>query len=190
MGFISGRERPPPHVRVGVEVLGSAGVDRAAEHRRRTLDSLGSGDRCPAGLRRRCLVSVRLAAGVRVGTPLAAPDETVWVGLSAGSMVTHRGSGRFLRRLEAADGATARWTRRLLDLPGPGERGFRRSTRWPRRTVGRRLSGPAIAIDDETAIKVVADTVESSPRGTGNCTPPRTETWARVLSPEPLRPRA
>ena len=37
------------------------------------------------------------------------------------------------------------------------------------------LSGPAYAIDDETAFKVVDGTSRSSPRGTGNCSRPRTE---------------
>ena len=52
------------------------------------------------------------------------------------------------------------------------------------------LSGPAYAIDDETAIKVIDDTVEVVSEGHWKLLTPRTETWARVLSPEPLRPRA
>ena len=36
--FIS-RISPRPHVRIGLEVVGSAGADRSAQHQRRALDS-------------------------------------------------------------------------------------------------------------------------------------------------------
>jgi hypothetical protein len=42
------------------------------------------------------------------------------------------------------------------------------------------LAGPAYAINDEKALKVVDGTVEVVSEGTGNRSRPRTETWASV----------
>ena len=159
--FISG-QASHAHVRAGLEVLGSAGAHRAAQHRRGALGPLGPGDRRPAGEWRRRPVPVPLDAAVRAGGP---PAVAARDGLGGAERREHgddppdRGG---LRRLEAA----RRWRqhagrRRLLDLPAPGSRGLCRRTPWPTQNDGRPASrGPAYAIDDETAIKVVDGTVE------------------------------
>ena len=66
-------------------------------------------------------------------------DETVWVGLSAGSMVMTPQHRAGLRRLEAAHRRrqNAR-TRRLLDLPARGSRGSAVQHHGQRRTMGGR----------------------------------------------------
>src|SRR5215212_3872069 len=59
--FISG-SAPGPHVRTGLEIAGSAGADRTAQHQRGVLGSGGPGSRRSAGLGRQPLVSVLLDA--------------------------------------------------------------------------------------------------------------------------------
>ena len=70
----------------------------------------------------------------------------------------HRGG---LRQLEAA----RRWrrhagNRRFLDLPAPRSPGFAGQHHGRRRKMGGGHAGPAYAIDDQTAIKVVDGTVD------------------------------
>ena len=88
--------------------------------------------------------------------------ETVWVGLSAGSMVmTPRIGEDFVGWKPPTGGDEHAGHRRLLDLPAPGSPELCRRTPWPTQKDGRPASpGPAYAIDDETAIKVVDGTVE------------------------------
>ena len=88
--------------------------------------------------------------------------ETVWVGLSAGSMVmTPRIGEDFVGWKPPTGGDEHAGHRRLLDLPAPGSPGSCRRTPWPtQRRWAAGIAGPAYAIDDETAIKVVDGTVE------------------------------
>ena len=89
-------------------------------------------------------------------------SETVWVGLSAGSMVlTPRIGEDFVQWRPPTGETTARWA-------SSTSRSFRT---WPRTAMpgnsmaeaeawAAGISGPAYAMDDETAIKVVGGTVE------------------------------
>ena len=91
---------------------------------------------------------------------LATLPETVWVGVSAGSMVmTPRIGDDFVTWPSAADDRTLGLVDFSIfphldnvDLP---DNTMAAAEQW---AAG--LSGPAYAIDDETAIKVVGDTVE------------------------------
>ena len=60
------------HVRIRVEVIGSAGTHRAAQHWQGALGQVGAGRRCPAGEWRRRPLSVSLDAAVRPRGPAAA----------------------------------------------------------------------------------------------------------------------
>ena len=111
---------------------------------------------------RRRPVPVPLDAAVRAGGP---PAVAARDGLGGAERREHgddpqdRGG---LRRVEAAH----RWRqhagdRRLLDLSAPGSARTCRATPWPRQSRwAAGIAGPAYAIDDETAIKVVDGTVE------------------------------
>ena len=108
-----------------------------------------------------------LDAAVRAGRPLAVADETVWVGLSAGSMVMTPRSARTSRSGTRPAAATERW-----------ESSTSRSSRtWITRTAENTMAaaeqwaagcGPAYAIDDQTAISVVDGTVDVISEGTGS----------------------
>ena len=87
--------------------------------------------------------------------------ETVWVGLSAGSMVMTPVSGR-----TSSGGSrppVAMQTLGIVDFsifPAPGSRGHAGQLHGRRRKWAAGIAGPAYAIDDQTAIKVVDGTVE------------------------------
>ena len=87
--------------------------------------------------------------------------DTVWVGLSAGSMVmTPRIGEDFVEWKPPTGDDNTLGHRRLLDLPAPGSRRpagqhMAEAERW---AAG--IPGPAYAIDDQTAIKVVDGNVE------------------------------
>ena len=87
--------------------------------------------------------------------------ETVWVGLERrehGDDTPHR---RGLRHLEAAHRRRRdAGSRRFLDLPARGSPRSAGEHHGRGRTMGGRARGPAYAIDDDTAIKVVDDTVD------------------------------
>ncbi len=87
-------------------------------------------------------------------------DETVWVGLSAGSMVmTPRIGDDFVGWPPAV--TTARWASSTSRSSRTWITLTCRGTRWPpQKEWAAGLSGPAYAIDDETAFKVVDGTVE------------------------------
>ena len=88
--------------------------------------------------------------------------ETVWVGVSGGSL----GDGPQRRGgVRLRESAHHRWRPsagigQLRDVSPPGSRGYAGPLHGQRGTMGGRISGPAYAIDDETAIKVVDGTVE------------------------------
>ena len=86
--------------------------------------------------------------------------DTVWVGLSAGSMVmTPRIGDDFVDWTPPSRGRQHPRGRRLLDLPAPGR--TCRTTPWlSAERWAAEIAGPAYAIDDQTAIKVAGDTVE------------------------------
>ncbi len=87
--------------------------------------------------------------------------ETVYVGLSAGSMVMTPSIGEdFVRWTPPTGGDETLGTGRFLDLPAPGSPGPAGQHDGRRRTLGRQDAGAGYAIDDETAIKVVDGTVE------------------------------
>ena len=121
------------------------------------------GDRRPARRGRRRRLPVPLACGESgLADLLPSLPETVWVGVSGGSMVmTPRIGEDFVIWNPPAAGDRSAGDRRLLDLPAPRQPGPAGEHDGRRRTVGRRACrGPAYAIDDETAIKVVDGTVE------------------------------
>ena len=88
--------------------------------------------------------------------------ETVYVGLSAGSMVMTPRIGEDFVGWKPPTGGDE--TLGLVDFsifPHLDQPGYCRRTPWPTRKDGRPdLGSPAYAIDDETAIKVVDGTVE------------------------------
>ena len=88
-------------------------------------------------------------------------NDTVWVGLSAGSMVMTLRIGEDFIQWRPPTGDETTWgssTSRSVRASLPMAC---RATRWPRRSNGRRASpNTAYAMDDETAIKVVDGTVE------------------------------
>ena len=78
--------------------------------------------------------------------------QTVWVGLSAGSMVMTPRIGEDFVHWHSPAGDEDAGRGRFLDLPARRNR-LPKNTMASRGKVGRRLSKPAYAIDDETAIK-------------------------------------
>ncbi len=153
-----------PDVRAGVEVAGSAGVDRTAEHQRGVLGVGGSGDRRAAGLGRQSDVPLLLDAGVRLADLLPSlRPEVVYVGTSGGAMVaTPDWGGLSYDGFEPLTGSDQGLG--LVDFsvfphldrkdglpPTPQEE----IEAW---AAG--LSVPAYVIDDDTAIKVVDGVVE------------------------------
>src|SRR5262249_12505524 len=133
------------------------------------------GDRRPAGLGRRCVVPVPLDAAVRAGRPAAVAGQD---GLGGAERREHgddpQDRGR-LRRLEAARRRRRNdRNRRVVDVPTCGERGpvdlqifphvDSEGLPWNTMANAERwaggLSGPAYAINDETAIRVVDGTVD------------------------------
>jgi dipeptidase E len=86
--------------------------------------------------------------------------ETVWVGVSAGSMVMTPRIGEDFVNWHSPAGDRTLGVVDFSIFPHVETRICRR-TRWPRQNGGLpACSGPAYAIDDETAIKVVDGTVE------------------------------
>ena len=87
--------------------------------------------------------------------------ETVWVGLSAGSMVMTPRIGEDFVGWKPPSGGDS--TLGIVDFsicPHLARRACR-ATPWPRQRDGRpSIAGPAYAIDDETAIKVTDGTVD------------------------------
>ena len=148
------------HGRTGLEVHGSAGAHRPAEPRPRTLG--------PAGPETNVLLveggdAAYLCHWLRssgLADLLPSLDETVWVGVSAGSMVmTPRIGDDFVTWPSATDDRTLGVVDFSifphLDNPDLPWNTMATAEEW-----ASGLSGPAYAIDDETALKVVDGTVE------------------------------
>jgi dipeptidase E len=89
-------------------------------------------------------------------------DRTVWVGLSAGSMVmTPRVGEQFVETKPSITGDDR--TLGLVDFsifPHLDHPGFEQNTMACAQTWAERIGGPAYAIDDQTAIKVSDGQVE------------------------------
>ena len=88
-------------------------------------------------------------------------DETVWVGLSGGSMVmTPRTGESFVGWKPPTDGDSALGLVDFSIFPHLDNEDLPQNTMANAEQWAAGLSGPAYAIDDETAIKVVDATVE------------------------------
>jgi dipeptidase E len=97
--------------------------------------------------------------------------QTVWVGVSAGSMVMTPRIGADFVNWHSPTGDRTLGVVDFSTSP-PRQSGPADKHHGHCRTVGRPECRPAYAIDDETAIKVVDGTVgRSSPRGTGSYSP-------------------
>ena len=98
--------------------------------------------------------------------------ETVWVGLSAGSMVMTPRIGEDFVGWKPPTGGDS--TLGIVDFsifPHVDHEDLPENTMADAERWAAGIAGPAYAIDDETAIKVTDGAVESSPRGTGDCSP-------------------
>jgi hypothetical protein len=143
----------------GVEVAGRPRARRAPQHRRGALGPLGQGGGRPAGGRRRCDVPVPLDAAVRTRGP---PTVTSRDGLGGSERRElgdrpQRRAGVRLR--ESAHGwRQSAGVGSFCDVSAPGSRGYAGPFHAERWAAG--MAVPGYAIDDETAIKVVDDTVE------------------------------
>ena len=149
-------------VRIGLEVRGRAGAHRTAQHQTRSAGSHGSGEADVL------LVgggdALYLAHWMRqsgLADLLPSLPETVWAGLSAGSMVmTPRIGSDFVGWKPPTGGDEALGVVDFsifphVDHPDLPENTMAAAERW-----AAEIQGPAYAIDDETAIKVVDGTVE------------------------------
>jgi dipeptidase E len=88
-------------------------------------------------------------------------DETVWVGMSAGSMVTTPRIGEdFVGWKPPADSDCALGLVDFSIFPHLDHKDMPKNTLAEARTWAERLGCPAYAIDDETAIRVVDGAVD------------------------------
>ena len=101
-------------------------------------------------------------------------SETVWVGLSAGSMVMTTRVGEDFIGWKPPSGDDT--TLGIVDFSicphvnGDDKPG---NTMAEAESWAATIEGPAYAVDDETAFKVTDGPSRSSPRGTGSCSPDR-----------------
>ena len=152
-----------PLVRIGVEVVGRAGTHRAPQHQSRVLDRCGPGDGCPAGVWRRCPVSVPLDAGVRVGGP---PAVAARDGLCGGERRQYGDGPYFRRDVRRPDRrpSSSRTGLGLVDfalLPHLDHEDHPESSTAKVERMAAEVPVPTYGIDDQTAIKVTVDgTVE------------------------------
>src|SRR6476661_8468559 len=176
MAFHQRTRAPLPHVRAGVEVPGSAGAHRAAQHRRGPLGPLGPGGRRPAGERRRRPVPVPLDAGVRAG---GSPAVSARDGLGGAERREHGDDPRigedfvYTKAATGDDGTLGVVDFSIfphLDNEFLPENTMANAERW-----AAEIAGPAYAIDDETAIRVTDGTVEVVSEGNWKLFSPGTE---------------
>ena len=99
--------------------------------------------------------------------------ETVYVGMSAGSMVLAPNIGEDFVDWIRPPAATKRWDWLIsamfphLDYGITAGDTLANAEKW-----AARLTVPGYAIDDDTAIKVIDGPSKSSPKATGSCSPP------------------
>jgi dipeptidase E len=104
--------------------------------------------------------------------------ETVYVGLSAGSMVMTPNIGEEFVRWTPPTGGDR--TLGIVDFslfPHLDHEKLPENTLADAERWAARMSVPGYAIDDQTAIKVI-DGAKSSPRDTGSCLLPDTVPWS------------
>ena len=114
-----------------------------------------------AGERRRCPLPVPLDAAVRLHGAVAVAGDTVWVGLSAGSMVmTPRIGEDFVGWKPPAGGDSTLGVVDFSIFPHLDHELLPENTMADAERWAAGIPGPAYAIDDETAIKVVDGAVD------------------------------
>jgi Peptidase family S51 len=105
--------------------------------------------------------------------------ETVYVRLSAGSLVMAPNIGEdFVRWTPPTGGDEALGMVDFSMSPHLDHEDLLDSSTADAERWAAGMPVPAYAIDDQTAIKLTDGTSKSSPRGTGSCSPPRTESPA------------
>ena len=122
---------------------------------------LVAGDGRPAGGRRRRLYLCHWMRESGLADLLPSLSETVWVGLSAGSMVMTPEVGEDFVQWRPPTGDDS--TLGVVDFsicPHLAPEGLPGNSMAEAEQWAAGISGPAYAIDDETAIKVVDGTVE------------------------------
>jgi hypothetical protein len=116
-------------------------------------------------------LAVAEPCGPLAGALLSSLPETVWVGMSAGSMVmTPRIGDDFVEFPSAPDDRTLG----VVDFsifPHLGHELMPENTTAAAERWAADIAGPAYAIDDQTAIKVTDGTVEVVSEGTGRYSP-------------------
>ena len=156
---------------LGWKSVGLLELTALPEHRPRHAGSAGSEEADVLLVeRRRRAVPGHWMRQSGLADLLPSLHDTVWVGLSAGSMVMAPRVGDDFVEMKPPDHRRRprAGRRRLLDLPAPGLPDFPGELDGRRGALGRpRIGCPSYAIDDETAIKVVDGAVRSSPRGIG-----------------------
>ena len=158
------RISPRPHVRIGLEVVGSAGADRSAQHQRTSIGSPRS--------RRPTLCWSGAAVPCICATGCGSPDwPTSCRRCGARRSTSARAAGPWSRLPTSAERPTTTVTRSRAAIERWDwliSRCFRTSSARTCRTpplanIERWAAGipvPAYAIDDQTAIKVVDGTLE------------------------------
>ncbi len=157
--FITG-QATTPMCELGWQSLGVLELSALPSLEQERLGAGGRAGRRPAGQRRRRVVSGPPHAAVRPGRP-AAVARTVWVGLSAGSMVMTPRIGEDFVTWKPPTGGDE--TLGVVDFsifphvdhPALPENTMAEAERW-----AGGLGIPAYAIDDDTAIRVVDGTVD------------------------------
>ena len=102
--------------------------------------------------------------------------ETVYVGVSAGSMVVTPTSERPTTAVTRPPAAIERWDWLIFRCASaPGSREISGEFLGHPERLAARIPVSTYAIEDQTAIKVTDGTVEVVSEGTGSCLPPNTE---------------
>ena len=166
----------PAHVRAGLEVTGSAGAHRAAQHRQGTLGPVGPGDGRPAGERRGRPVPGPLDARVRAGGPPAVAARD-----GVGGIQRREHGPDPPRSARTSSGgsrppvATARWGSSTSRSSRTWITPICRRTPWPKQRDGPpACRGRRTRSTTTLPSKSATAPSKSSPRGTGNCSPART----------------